>query len=34
MFVKLEKNNFELIEEEIKEISFPVEDIKKELKNI
>ena len=33
MFVNSWKNNFELIEEEIKEISFPVEDIKKELEN-
>jgi uncharacterized protein (UPF0335 family) len=31
MFVNSWNNNFELIEEEIKEISFPVEDIKKEL---
>jgi len=34
MFVNIWENNFKLIEEEIKEISFPVEDIKKELKNI
>jgi len=33
MFINSSKNNFELIEEEIKEISFPVEDIKKELEN-
>ncbi len=31
MFVKKSENNFKLIEEEIKEISFPVEDIKTEL---
>ena len=33
MFVKSDKNNFELIEEEIKEISFPITEIKKELEN-
>ena len=33
MFINNWNNNFELIEEEIKEISFPVKDIKKELEN-
>ena len=33
MFINSGKNNFELIEEEIKEISFPIIDIKKELEN-
>ena len=31
MFVKSNKNNFELIEEKIKEISFPITEIKEEL---
>jgi len=33
MFVNLDNNNFKLIEEEIKEISFPITEIKKELEN-
>ena len=34
MFVKIKNNNFELIEEEIKEISFPIITIKEELEKI
>jgi len=33
MFINSWENNFELIEEEIKEISFPITEIKKELEN-